>query len=361
MNVALLALALAGAVMAGNPDRGHALVQSQGCLECHTVNAAGASHESILPAVDLASRLTTTYTPSALASAVWNHTPKMWSELTNKGVMPPAMSDRDWEDTFAYLYSLQFFELPTETGRGRAVFLNKCGGCHSDAGPGPSPARWSGIADPVELVYQMWNHAPQMVTMTKREGKQWQQLTSRDMMDLTAFLQTLRSEAPNRRLSLPPAEEGRAPFTQYCARCHSSGAVALQTRLRNKTWMYIAAGMWNHAPDMRGVTAVPPEDMRKILAYVWDLQYQGPAGNSEQGRRTFNNKRCLACHRDETTGQPKSPRSGQSLTAFSIAGASWGKSREMHQRMESLGSHWPTLAPQEVNNLIAFLNSISGR
>jgi mono/diheme cytochrome c family protein len=240
----------------------------------------------------------------------------MWSELTNKGVMPPALSDPDWEDAFAYLYSLQFFELPAETRQGRAAFDNKCGGCHNDAGPGASPARWSGIANPVELIYQLWNHAPRMVSKTREQGRQWQQLNARDMMDLTAFLQTLRSEAPNRRLSLPPAAEGQAPFTQYCARCHSAGAGLLQTRLRNKTWMDIGAGMWNHVPNMRGVTSVPAEDMRKILAYVWDLQYQGPAGNSEQGRRTFNNKRCITCHRDEATGQPKGPRPGQNLTVF---------------------------------------------
>jgi mono/diheme cytochrome c family protein len=359
--VSLLGLALVQAAMAGNPDRGQAVVQNQGCLECHTVNAAGASHESILPAPDLASRLASTYTPAALASAVWNHTPQMWRDLTNKRALPPAMSDRDWEDAFAYLYSLQFFELPEETGRGRATFDKKCGGCHSDTGPGPLPSRGSGVANPVELVYQMWNHAPRMSAQAKTQRKQWQQLSGREMLDLTAYLQTLRNEAPNRRLSLPPAAEGRAPFGQYCAQCHNGGARALQTRLRNRTWMDIAAGMWNHVPEMRGASPVPAEDMPRILAYVWDLQYQGPAGNANEGRRTFNSKRCITCHRDAITGQPKSPRPCQTLTAFSIVGLSWGQSRAMHQRMESQGVPWPTLAPQEVSNLVAFLNSISRR
>jgi mono/diheme cytochrome c family protein len=123
--------------------------------------------------------------------------------------------------------------------------------------------------------------------------------------------------------------------------------------------MDIGAGMWNHAPDMRRVPSVSFEDMRKILAYVWDLQYQGAAGNIEQGHRTFNNKRCIACHQDRATGQARSPRPGQTFTAFSMVAMSWGRAKEMHQTMDAKGIQWPSLSATEVNNLVSFLNSIS--
>jgi mono/diheme cytochrome c family protein len=342
--------------MAGDPDHGRFIVQNQGCLECHTVNAAGASHESIFPAKDLAARLATTYTPSALASALWNHSPRMWNALSQKAGALPTTSERDWEDVFAYLYSLQFFELPAEVRRGKAVLDSKCGGCHAASGPAPAPTNWKDVDDPVTLVYQMWNHAPGMSRTVRQQGKEWPRLNARDVMDLTAYLQNLRNEAPNRQLSLPPASEGRALFGARCAQCHT-GARSLDTRLRNKTWMDIGAGMWNHAPDMRSVPAISAEDMPKILAYVWDLQYRGAEGSLDQGHRTFN-QRCVTCHRDATTGEARSPRPGQSFTAFSMVALSWGRAREMHQGMEGKGVRWPSLSAHEVNNLVAFLNSI---
>jgi mono/diheme cytochrome c family protein len=190
------------------------------------------------------------------------------------------------------------------------------------------------------------------------KGKEWPRLSAQDVLDLTAYLQNLRNEAPNRQLTLPPASEGRAPFVRYCAQCHS-GTRSLETRLRNKTWMDIGAGMWNHAPDMRAVPSVPFDELRGILAYVWDLQYQGTPGNVDQGHRTFNSKRCVACHRNPVTGEASSPLPGQTLTPFSMVALSWGKARVMHQSMEAGGISWPTLSAHEVNNLVAFLNSIS--
>lgn len=341
---------------AGDPSRGRFVVEDQGCLECHTVHASGSSHENILPATDLASRLSATYTPTALASAVWNHTPRMWSALAQRAVTLPPFSEQDWEDAFAYLYSLQFFELPAEVRRGKAVLDQKCGGCHPSLAP--SPAQWKSIDDPVVLVSQMWSHAPEMARKARQQGKDWPRVSARDVLDLTAYLQSLRNEAPNRQLSLPPASEGRELFTARCAQCHT-GASSLAARLKNKTWMDIGAGMWNHAPDMRRVPEVGAEEMRKILAYVWDLQYRGPEGNVDQGHRTFNKARCIACHRDAITGEPRSPRPGQTFTPFSMVALGWGRAREMHQSLEQNGIRWPSLSPRDMENLVAFLNSIS--
>ena len=356
MRTGITILACALTVKAGDPDHGRIVVQNQACLECHTVNGIGAGHESLRPATDLASRLATTYTPSALASALWNHTPSMWAALGEKSLAISA-SEADWQDAFAYLYSLQFFEHPAEVRRGKDLLSGKCGACHADSGIAPPPSRWNRVDDPVTLVYDMWNHAPQMTRKLTDQKKEWIRLSARDFVDLTAYLQYLHTQAPNRRLSLPPASEGREPFALHCATCHT-GTRALETRLRNKTWMDIGAGMWNHAPAMLNVPVIPPEDMRKILAYVWELQYRGAPGNPDQGHRTFNNKRCIACHKDAATSEPRSPRPGQTFTTFSMVSLSWGRAREMHRKMIGERIPWPSLSAHEMNNLVAFLNTL---
>jgi mono/diheme cytochrome c family protein len=233
-----------------------------------------------------------------------------------------------------------------------------CVDCHTPSGIAAPPERWSGVSDPVELVYAMWNHAPDMARRFSEYKKDWPDLSGRDFRDLTAYVQNLQNLAPNRRLSLPSPETGKDAFAAKCQSCHS-GRSALNIQLRNKTWMDIGAGMWSHAADMRGVQQVTSDDMRKILAYVWDLQYRGEPGNVEQGRRTFNQKRCLSCHRDPATGTARSPRPGKEVTPFSMIVLSWGPAREMHKQMETQGIRWPSLSPHEVNNLAAYLDSLA--
>ena len=66
---------------AGDANRVAALIQNEDCLQCHAVNGVGASHGSPQEGPDLANRLASAYTPTAVASARWNHTPAMWAAL----------------------------------------------------------------------------------------------------------------------------------------------------------------------------------------------------------------------------------------------------------------------------------------
>jgi mono/diheme cytochrome c family protein len=116
--------------------------------------------------------------------------------------------------------------------------------------------------------------------------------------------------------------------------------------LRNKTWMDIGAGIWKHAQKMPTVRLVSPDDMRKILAYIWQLQYDGPPGNRALGQRAFAEKGCIECHQ----GRLKDGH----ITAFSFVAAAWGPARQAHQRILK---PWPSLSPAEVANLVAYLNS----
>lgn len=347
---------------AADAQNGALVLRDQGCLECHMVGGQGIGHEPSPTAVELGRRLTPTYTSSALASVLWNHTPAMFEQMATQAVARPDATEAEWQDLFAYLYAFQFFDFPAEYGRGKQVFENKhCVDCHalskSAPGGGGAPvAEWQQADDPVRLVYQMWNHAAAMNKELANQ-RQWQELSGRDLLDLTAYVQALQHLARTTHFSLPDPASGERLFAALCERCHQ-GSDSLAIRLRNKTWMDIGAGMWNHAPRMLAVPAVSAEDMRKILAYVWELQYGGPEGDPERGHKAFNEKRCIVCHQDPSTHAPRSPRPGKTFTGFSMIALGWGQGRQMHARMQKDGVPWPYISPVDFSNLVAYLNSL---
>lgn len=345
---------------ASDSRHGAILVEDSGCLECHTVWGQGAGHEPSGKAPELGADLARVYTAPALASAIWNHTPAMLAEMSAERLSRPALTAKDWEDVFAYLYSLQFIEYPAEVGRGREAFIAKdCAGCHSLAagsglGAGQPVPQWKPVDDPVALVYQMWSHASSMESAGREAlwtKPGWTKLTGRDFMDLTAYFQSVQGIPHQIHFSLPEPASGKAAFDQNCGSCHA-GPLALETSLGNTTWMDIGAGMWNHIMLMRQVPVVSEPDMRAILAYVWELQYRGPQGNPAQGRATFAAKGCSACH---DAGAP-----GKIVTPAGIAAIGWGEGRRMHRDMLTRGA-WPQLSAQDVADVTAYMNARAGK
>jgi mono/diheme cytochrome c family protein len=130
--------------------------------------------------------------------------------------------------------------------------------------------------------------------------------------------------APEHRLSLPEAASGKTAFVHNCEQCHQ-GPLALETRLANKTFLDIGAGCVEPLPLMGPFPAISEPDMRKILAYVWDLQYRGPEGNVTRGELAFAAKGCFVCHSGAGSGKP--------ITPFSMVSIAWGPNRAMHQQM----------------------------
>jgi len=210
----------------------------------------------------------------------------------------------------------------------------------------------------------MWRHASDMGTEFARVKKPWPIMTGRDFMDLTAYLQNVQKLLPESRFSLPEAASGKLAFAENCQQCHT-GPMALENRTSNQTWMELGAGMWNHAPLMKTaqkpLPTVPLEEMRKILAWVWDVQYQGPRGNQAAGQHVFEDSGCVDCHRSPVNGRPMSPRPGEKFTPWSMVVLGWGQARAMHQQMLDKGRAWPTLSPESMNNLVAYLNSLPGQ
>lgn len=362
-NLSILCAA-AGCLWAADTQRGAVVLEEAGCLGCHTVYGHGSGHEPSGIAPELDSNLVTAYTAPALASAVWNHTPAMLAETSAQRLNRPDLTGKDWEDLFAYLYSAQFLESPAEAGRGKAVFQSKqCAGCHAVAdfslidpklSVGKAVSDWQPVDDPVTLVYRMWSHASPM----EQSGRQvdwitpgWTKMSGRDFADLTAYFQKGEGLRPS-GFSLPDPATGKAAFDKNCGNCHA-GPLALETLLANTTWMDIGAGMWNHVTLMRRVPSVNEGDMRKILAYVWELQYRGSEGNQTRGQQAFYAKGCFSCH-----GNRAVPRT---VTPAALAAIGWGSGRMMHESMQEQGIAWPQLSPQEVADVAAYMNSVSGK
>jgi cytochrome c553 len=185
-------------------------------------------------------------------------------------------------------------------------------------------------------------------------------MTGRDFMDLTAYIQNVQKLLPERRFSLPEAGSGHLPFAENCGKCHA-GPMALENRASNQTFMDLGAGMWNHVPLMKPAPALSPPEMKQILAWVWDVQYQGSHGNQAAGQRVFEDAGCINCHRSPVNGAAMRPQLHDLFTPYSMVALGWGPARAMHQQMLDKGMAWPKLSPENMNDLVAYLNSLPRR
>ncbi len=359
---ALFCFSVAVTLFAADSERGALLVRDEGCLECHSVQGQGAGHEASGIAPDLANEIAARYTAPALASALWNHTPTMWAQLSARVLAQPAADDSGWEDVFAYLYSLQFFELPAHSRRGQEVFeAAGCAGCHSlrekNASAGPPVSAWTKSDDPVSLVYNMWRHGAQMEREIQAKESEWKKLSGQDVLDLTAYVHVVQGRPWGTSFTLPDPATGRSLFSDHCARCHN-GPLSLKKLVGNATWMSLGAALWNHGSVAVNAQAIPEADMRRILAYAWQLQYMGPEGNVRRGETVFADKGCISCHRTPDGRTPLRPKSGKTFTPFSMAALGWSNGRRMHQEMIQKGVAWPKLSAEDVSNIVAYLNTL---
>jgi len=339
----LLALLLTLPAFSMDPQHGAEVMREQNCLTCHNVRGQGG-----LKAADLSERLIDHYTPSALASLLWNHLPEMWSAMSRDLVARPRPSERDAEDIFAYLYTAHFLNPAGTQARGERAFEQRgCAACHS-AGPGTPVENWRGISDPFALVQQMWNHASLMRQSRADRGIVFEKLSSRDLADLTAF--TSKGTAPSTSPgTLPESSTGEALFKANCGACHP-GIINLQQRLRDRTPTEVAAGLWNHANSMQTVPLAAPNDMRSIVGYVWNLQFQ-ETGDPARGAKAFQDKRCAGCHAQMARGQ-------RIYTSYSMISLWWAHGPLMQADMEKKRARWPYLSPDDVANLVAYMNRI---
>jgi mono/diheme cytochrome c family protein len=349
---------LAASLVPGDARRGEQLFQSERCVQCHSIKGKGGT---IAP--DLTRRIDRNFTPSLMASLMWNHAPRMWAEMKKQGVTSAPLSAGGAADLFAFFVSARYFEAPGDAARGKQAFAAKrCAECHgvttSPVAAAPPVAKWTSLADPLVLAQQMWNHGAKMHDEFTKKKLHWQAITAQELTDMLVYLQNLpetRGLAAN--LSFPPSDAGEKLFeSKGCAGCHT-GKLALETRLHNQTLTEIAVDMWNHQPKMKNPPPnLAPEEMRQIISYIWAKQYFTGSGNAERGKKVYTEKSCATCH--ESGAAPKLARGKDGHSQITIVSALWGHGPRMLELMTEKKLAWPQFTAPQMSDLIAYLNTL---
>ncbi len=257
---------------------------------------------------------------------------------------------------------------------GWKVFVTKkCNLCHSiwgeggKGGPdlGTIPASYVSQA---QLAAVMWNHGPEMWGKMAANKIGFQKMKKEEMADLFAFLYFIRyMDEPG-----DPAKGKALMERKGCIRCH---AVKEGEKGDLSRWgMYVnpilwAQMMWNHAPQMEqemGRMGIPVvefkgNEMVDLIAYVRSLStkaekvYLSP-GDPQTGEKLFTRKGCVQCHAPagelDLTKKKDFPK-----TLAQLAGTMWNHSHKMWRGMKEKGMELPSLSPQEMSDITAYLFS----
>ncbi len=366
--------ALAAQPVPGDAERGAEVLRTQNCIACHSIRGEGGAS-----ALDLGKLIGRSYTPSWMASIMWNHAPAMWSAMEKQGIAKPRLTEPQAADLFAYFHSIRAFERPGDAARGKQVFTSKqCAKCHGIEsqiqGGGPPVASWQSLVAPIALAQQMWNHASKMQEAMLQRGIRYPRLTAQELTDLLVYIQNLpQTRGRVGEFVLVSEGEGKALFkAKGCVNCHQ-GKLALEERLRAGTMSDFAVSMWNHSPRMlaygRDAGQSPPalekDEMRQIVAYLWHSQLYAERGNQQRGERLFVRKRCATCHNDRSSGAPDLSAYFDSRTdpfgPVAIVSVLWQHGPAMLQRMRQKNLVWPRFSQSEMVDLVAYLKSRKGQ
>ncbi len=360
-----------------DPLAGSRVFGAKGCVKCHAISGSGGK---IGPDLGRIPRPRTFYD---LATAMWNHAPRMAERMAQLGIARPQLDARETGDLIAFLFTLDYFDSRGNEDVGRRLFNEKrCVVCHQVGGAGgvvgPNLDGLKQWGSPIYLATAMWNHGPQMVEVMKAKGISRPTFKDSDLRDLIAYINVASPVLPQGPLYVLPgrAVQGRILFAQKrCIECHSVGGQGgkvgpdLAERGLHRSLSQFTAAMWNKAPAMTEAmkaraVAVPqlkPEEMADIVAYLYSVGYFGQAGDKKNGAAVATSKGCLGCHglhgeRGKPAGDLARVKGLDSPAA--VLAALWNHVVVKDSRAERERKPWPELAPAEMADLVAFLTSL---
>ena len=352
---------------------------AKGCANCHSINGVG---KTVGP--DLGRGALHTYYD--LAAAFWNHFQGMTARMRSQGIEPPRMSAGEMGDLIAFLTSVNYFDAPGDTEKGRTVFAQKgCVRCHQVGGiggvVGPSLDSLAQTGSVIEMAAAMWNHGPAMSQAMQRAGIERPSFTTGELADLLAYLRSTAPGPTDRPVYLLPGRPdwGRRRLQEKgCFKCHSirgeGGTLApdLARQERALSLQQFAARLWNKAPAMlrvmraQGIQTPQLEasQMADIVAYLQSVQYFQPQGNAAAGPALLESRGCLGCHSLHGRGGRKAGDLATVKQLQSLSGviaALWNHGRLLP--ITGAGRvPWSKLTPEEMADITAFfLSAGSGR
>ncbi len=356
------ALGARGAGFMADSVRGERLFQSLSCIQCHSVGGTGGT-----VAPDLGRVEDRGFTPASLAATMWNHAPAMWASMRQHQITAGQLDEQSAQDLMAFFYAARFFEKPGDAGRGKRAFENrgceKCHGLTTAVNPKAKPvSQWQGLADPMALVEEMWNHRADMLAEAQAKGAASPQLNTQDLTDMLVYLRNLpenRTKTAVFRVEVAGTDQ---PVFQSagCASCHQT-VQALAARIQGQTLTEIAVEMWNHTPRMasQGAPAAPlaPGQMQALVSSFWAAKFFYEGGRPGPGAGVFSSKNCDVCHEDASTGAPPLPAAGREFSGAAMVSVLWRHGPNMLDQMKAKGVVWPRFEGTQMADLIAYLNT----
>ena len=363
-----------------DPLAGSRVFGAKGCGKCHSVNGVGGK---IGPDLGLISRPRSFHD---LASAMWNHLPRMVERMQQLGIARPRLDAREAGDLMAFLLTLNYFDLPADVEAGRRLFTEKkCIVCHQLGGTGgvvgPNLDFLRQQLSPIFITAAMWNHGPAMAEAMRARGIERPTFKDYELLDLIAYLKSASPGPGEEALYVLPgrADAGEQLFVEKrCIECHSVGERGgrvgpdLAGRGLYRTPIQFAMAMWNKSPAMmeamkaRGISVpqLRAYEMADLVAYLYAVRYFVEPGDVRLGSRVVLEKGCLGCHtisgaRREGSSDLASVKSLDSPATF--ISALWNHGAILEKRGERQKSAWPQFRSEEMADLLAFLQSVGRR
>jgi cytochrome c2 len=178
----------------GDPTVGEKMFQAKGCTNCHSIHGQGGTLAPDLTTRGLKGGL------SHILSEMWNHGSKMWPMMEKERIEFPRFTAREMSDLMTYLYFLEFQDPQGSVTRGKQVFVEKqCAVCHLAAVPGgatigPDLSK-VGLEQSINIVAEMWNHAPGIEERMKQGQIRWPLLDKDEMRDLVQYILSLNAKS----------------------------------------------------------------------------------------------------------------------------------------------------------------------
>jgi mono/diheme cytochrome c family protein len=364
------------AYIVGVPDRGAELFfGSKKCATCHSINGAGGH---VGP--DLSGKRPETPAMGWMTTVLWNHAPGMWRQMRRGNGPYPRLTQEEMADMLVFLFQAGNTDPKGDAGAGRSVFEGKsCARCHSVRGAGgnsaPDLSRIAGPHGSTDWAAAMWNHAQSMVEPVTRALREWPEFKGAEMNDLMAYAGVSGPSPSSHAVAVRGrAEPGWRVFQAKCMQCHSvrgqGGAIGPELGPDKDlplTTARFASVMWNHAPAMlklareKGVPAptLQGDEMTHLLVFLGSLRFVEPTGSALLGERIFSERGCARCHGAKADGAaaPALRFGADAYTAVSFTAALWRHGPRMQDRAEELGIEWPILKPNDIGDLVSFLNA----
>jgi mono/diheme cytochrome c family protein len=243
----------------GDAAAGRKLFREKRCILCHQARGTGGV---VGPDLDSLQQFAS---PIFIASAMWNHAPRMAEVMKEKGIERPRFTGQELRDLIAFLSPATagaqegpLYVLPGRPDTGRQLFTEKhCIECHSVGGTGgkvgPDLVELGVRRSPIEFAAAIWNKEPLMLAAMKSRSIKTPQLRPDEMADIVAFLYTVRYFG-NAGTPL----NGYAVLTQKgCLSCHAISSergkpASDLTRLDGlDSPAAVLAALWNHALVMQ--------------------------------------------------------------------------------------------------------------